>query len=239
MIILYHSDKSTCSQRVRHALAEKHISWESRHIKLDANEHLSTEYLALNPNGLVPTLIDGSTTVVDSSVILEYLEDVYPEQPLRPSLAADKAQMRAWVQYLDEVTTPAIRYPSFQKAFGKRLATMPAEKRLAMARERPLREGFYRQLGPEGFHEGVLALAERQLVQSLDRIEHTLNMNRCLVGDELSIADISLLPSLVRLEDLHMQYLFEARPSVVRWYRDMCDRPSFELAYYPASRVNL
>ncbi|HTY67546.1 MAG TPA: glutathione S-transferase family protein, partial [Alphaproteobacteria bacterium] len=79
MLTLYNAPHSTCSQKVRICLAEKGLAFED--IRLDlgkAREHLKPEYLKLNPNGVVPTLVDGDDVIIDSSVICEYLDEKYP-----------------------------------------------------------------------------------------------------------------------------------------------------------------
>ncbi len=65
-------------------LREKQLDWTSRLIQFSSGDHLSPAYLKMNPNGVVPTLLDGGDVVIDGTVINEYLEDVYPERPVRP-----------------------------------------------------------------------------------------------------------------------------------------------------------
>src|SRR5882757_7265217 len=70
MLKLYNAAHSTCSQKVRICLAEKDLPFED--IKLDlgkGKDHLKPEYLKINPNGVVPTLVDDGSIIVDSSVI--------------------------------------------------------------------------------------------------------------------------------------------------------------------------
>ena len=59
MLELFHNDMSTCSQKVRMALAEKGLEWTSHHLNLRAADQQKPDYLALNPNGVVPTITDG------------------------------------------------------------------------------------------------------------------------------------------------------------------------------------
>lgn len=239
MIKLFHSNISTCSQRVRQVLHEKGVVWEDCHVLLDKDEHLSEAYLSLNPNGLVPTLVVDGRAIPDSSAILEYLEDAYPEPSLRPNDLVERAQMRAWINYIDEVPTAATRYLSFQRAFGKRLSALTDEQRLARASGRPLREGFYRQLGPHGFSNEALDLAERQILQSLTRAENALKNSKWLVGDNFSLADVSFLPTVVRLEDIERFDLLDNCPKLKAWYDRCQQRPSFEAGYYAEARVKI
>ena len=124
MIELYHNDMSTCAQKVRFAVAEKGVQWQSRHLDLRARDQQSPAYLKLNPNAVVPTLVHDSVVIIESNVINEYLDDAFPDPPLRPCDAANRAQMRLWTKRLDEglhadtgvlSTAIAFRYQKLEK----------------------------------------------------------------------------------------------------------------------------
>ena len=107
MIELYHNDMSVCAQKVRLTLAEKKLPWENRHLDLRAGDQQKPEYLKLNPNAVVPTLVDDGKVIIESTVICEYLDDAYPEPGLRPANAQARAQMRLWTKQLDETVHAA------------------------------------------------------------------------------------------------------------------------------------
>ena len=86
MLALYHNDMSLCAQKVRVGLAEKGLEWESRHLVLRAAEHQQPWYLELNRRAVVPTLIDGEKVIPESNVILEYLDESYPDPALAPRM---------------------------------------------------------------------------------------------------------------------------------------------------------
>jgi len=102
MLALYHNDMSLCAQKVRVGLAEKKLDWESRHLVLRAAEHQQPWYLELNRRAVVPTLIDGEKVIPESNVILEYLDEAYPNPALAPLDAYGRARMRLWTKQLDE-----------------------------------------------------------------------------------------------------------------------------------------
>jgi glutathione S-transferase len=102
MLELYHNDMSTCAQKVRLTLAEKGLAWENRHLDLRAGDQQNPEYLKLNPRGVVPTIVDNGKVVRESTVIMEYLDDEYPNPSLRPADSHARAQMRLWTKRLDE-----------------------------------------------------------------------------------------------------------------------------------------
>ncbi|MEK9645280.1 MAG: glutathione S-transferase family protein, partial [Alphaproteobacteria bacterium] len=119
-ITLYNFPQSTCSQKVRLLMWEKGIPYEDRIVDHKNREHLTDWYLSLNPNGVVPTITHGDDVIVDSSVIMEYLEEIFPDHPMSPADPVGRAHMRKWLRYLEEVPTPAIRVPSFNKYLAKR-----------------------------------------------------------------------------------------------------------------------
>jgi glutathione S-transferase len=153
MIRLYNAPHSTCSQKVRICLHEKGLPFED--VKLDlgkAKDQLKPEYLALNPNGVVPTLVDDGEVVIDSSVICEYLDEKYPTPKLTPDHIGQRAKMRAWMRYFEEVPTVAVRVPSFNMGFLPRFAGLDDEGfRREQSDVRPIRKHFYRRMTQSGF----------------------------------------------------------------------------------------
>jgi glutathione S-transferase len=237
MLELYNAPVSTCSQRVRMALSEKGLDWIDHRVSLRDGEQVQPAYLAINPNGVVPTLVHDGKVVGDSSVILEYLEDVFPQNPLRPADPYALARMRMWRQYIDEVPTPATRVPSFHASFGNGLRKMTPEARGAAAALRPLRRHMLLKIGPDGFSARDLGEAMEQINQSFERMEQALQNGAWLCGDMFTIADISMLPTVVRMEDLGFQHLWQDKRRVASWYSAVQKRKSFADAYTKESRT--
>ena len=94
---LYHYFRSSASYRARIALNFKGIDWEPVPVDLraPASAQRTPEFLAFNPHGLVPVLVDGDNTITQSLAIVEYLEEAYPQPPLLPHSPAERAQVRA------------------------------------------------------------------------------------------------------------------------------------------------
>lgn len=100
---VYHCLESLCSQKVRVAFAEKGLDYKSHVIELadyktDGN-NLSPEYLAVNPKGIVPTLVHNGVPVYDSYTIIEHVDDAYPGtgERLWPDSPADRARLGEWL----------------------------------------------------------------------------------------------------------------------------------------------
>ena len=115
MLELYNFSNSTCSQKVRFVLAEKDLEWVDKRLDSRRGEHLKPDYLAINPNGLVPSLIHDDAIILDASVIMEYLDEIFHDVSMVPENPVSRAHLRKWLRYMEEIPTPAIRYPSFQK----------------------------------------------------------------------------------------------------------------------------
>ncbi|MBT5536631.1 hypothetical protein HOK31_26445, partial [Candidatus Poribacteria bacterium] len=134
------------SQKVRFCLAEKGLEWKDTILDSRKSEQLQPEYLKLNPNGLVPTLVHDGNVIIDSSVILEYLDEVFPEIAMVPTDVVKRAWCRKWLRYFEEIPTPAIRYPSFQNFLIRSFEKLNPEEFETAAKNRPLRTDFYRRM---------------------------------------------------------------------------------------------
>jgi maleylacetoacetate isomerase len=92
---LYGYFRSSAAFRVRIALNLKKLDYESVAIHLRRNDQSKPDYLGVNPQGLVPTLVDGGRTLIQSLAIIEYLDEAYPDPPLLPREPADRARARS------------------------------------------------------------------------------------------------------------------------------------------------
>ena len=236
MLKLYHHKMSTCSQKVRLVLAEKHLSYEERIIALERDEQISDWFLAVNPNGVVPALEHDGSVIVDSSVINEYLEDVYPEMPLRPRDPVARAHMRAWRQFIDEVPTHAIRYPTFNAVIARNYSKMSEAEFNQLAERRPLRKHLFLKMGRTGFSKQDIDNSLEQLRRTLVRMDRSLREAPWLAGDMFTLADISVVPTIVRMDDLGLASMWSDLPTIAAWFARVQARPSFSIAFMPGSR---
>lgn len=238
MIELLNNAYSTCSQKVRLCLHEKGLPFTDTQIDFRKNEHLAPDYLALNPNGVVPTLVHDGQPIVDSSVIMEYLDEVFPQVPLSPGGPVGRADMRAWLRYFEEVPTAAIRVPSFSQVFVRHFADLTDEQFGAEAKARPLRTHFYQKMGRTGFSDDEVEASFNALTQTIVRMQKRLAGNAWLCGDALTLADICVYPTFDRMADLGHAAMWSEAPDVGRWFAAMRARPSNAATYYQGSRLS-
>jgi glutathione S-transferase len=237
MLVLHHLPQSICSQKVRLCLAEKGLAWESRVVDLARFEHLSEAYLRINPNGVVPALQHDGAAVVESTVICEYLDEVFPAPPLSPPTPLGRARMRAWLRFIDEVPTAALRVPSFNDALLPGYRAIPEAEWQALIARMPLRATFFRRMGRTGFPRADYEASLEQIGHAVARCEATLASQPWLTGDDIGIADLCMAPLVQRIEDLDLSALLEAAPALRGWFARIRTRPSWAAAFTPGSRL--
>jgi glutathione S-transferase len=238
---LYNFPQSTCSQKVRLTLWEKQIEFVDRPVDSTKREHLSDWYLKLNPNGVVPTLVHDGAVITDSSVIMEYLEDVFPDRPLSPHDPVGRAQLRKWLRYFEEVPTPAVRVPSFNQYLSKRFDKLSQEQFETFVDNHPIRKQFYKKMRKEqGFDERETDSAIDRLRQTLTRMEKGLTESGgpWLMGEMLTLADYCIAPTIDRIRDLGLGDLWADRPLIQSWFEGIKARPAYEKTYYRGTRLS-
>lgn len=95
MLQLHNFFRSGTSHRLRIALNLKGLDYQYVAVSLAKQQHLSAAYKTLNPQGLVPTLVDGKQVLTQTPAIIEWLEELHPTPPLLPSGPEDRARVRA------------------------------------------------------------------------------------------------------------------------------------------------
>lgn len=220
MIELYHTNMSVCSQKVRFALAEKKLRWEDHHVNLQAGEQLRPEYLKLNPNAVVPTLVDNGTVIIESTVINEYLDDAYLEPSLRPADSIVRSRMRLWTKQLDEGVHAATRVVSFAIAFRHQRLALGMEELEKFHQKIP--DPLKRERSWEDITKGVESRYFPDAIMRFDKLladmEIELSKGPWLAGIQFSLADIGYAPYILRLAHLQLQFLWDKRPHVAAWY---------------------
>ena len=232
MLALYHNDMSLCAQKARVCLAEKGLEWESRHLVLRAGEHQQDWYLKLNRRAVVPTLIDGDNVVPESNVILEYLDEAYPDPPLAPKTPYGRAKMRLWTKQLDEdVHDASAAILSFGIAFRHQyLERGELGKKMLEAIPNLFKRERRRDVIEKGTASLHFTIAVQRMVLLLDEMEEALSQHRWLAGDDYTLADVAFTPYLARLEHLNVLGLVGKRQRVAEWYARCKARPSFAAA---------
>lgn len=231
MIELYHFWSSVCSVKVRMCLEEKNCTWQSRYVDLFSFQQMEPDYLALNPDGVVPTLVHNGVPVRESSVINEYIDEAFDGPALQPATPLDRARMREFIRRCDD-GLPAVALPTLVKYILPKLRNRWDENILqGQAKLRPAK--FLRSLHERGLKGAVepeeLEAAYVQLEHLLDAMESMLAQNGPWLIGEFSLADIAVAPYLFRLSALDSTRFLSSgrRPHVDDWYDRISKRPAF------------
>lgn len=232
-LALLHAWVSSASRRVRFVLEEKQLAYQGILVDLLEFEQHSPEYLKLNPNGFVPTLVHDGVPIIESSVICEYLDEVFPAVPLRPPSARDRARMRVWSKWTDEVVIRAFQVANWNRMMAptaRQWSDEDVERRLQRVPV-PDRREDWRRMAREPFSEAEIAHAVANIRRTLERLEAELARGPWLAGDTFSLADIHLSPYIVRIGEhagrgIHLRDY----PLCADWWQRLTARPAFSRA---------
>ena len=231
MLVLYDGTTSVCGIKARVTLFEKGLKFESRNIDLRKGEQFAPDYLTLNPNAVVPTLIDGDDIILESSVIIQYLEDIGPAPSLLPESPLDRARMRLCLKRIDDPIHPATgtltHATAFRPAFLKKT---PEEQKAHFAdmpdpARRARQEAVYR----DGLEAPIVANAIRTFDKFVRDAETALAQHDYLAGPAYSLADAAATPYITRLNALKLFTVWQDDcPRIIDWYDRIRARPSYQ-----------
>ncbi|MEA2080467.1 MAG: maleylacetoacetate isomerase [Pseudomonadota bacterium] len=204
---LYTYYRSSCSYRVRIALALKELEFEPHYVHLlrSGGQNWKPDYLQQNPQGLVPTLADGQRVLTQSLAIIEYLDEAYPEPPLLPEDARDRAYVRALAQIIACDIQPLNNLRVLD--YLKRVFTANEQQTLA----------WYRHWLSEGLRTVESLLSSHEQANSC-----------CCYSDALTLADISLIPQVYSAKRFHCD--LEPFARVRKIYECCTALPAFQAA---------
>ncbi len=229
MLTLYHYGDSLCSMKTRFCLIEKGVEYTSHFIDLLKWEHLTEEYKKLNPNSVVPTIVHDGVPIIESTIINQYIDEVFDGPALTPKSPLLRARMRIWTKLQDDIVHPAIQKPTFNlliKPILEKKTDVELDEWLSnhpLEKSRNLFKGAAR--GP--INQEALEDARNQFNFVFNRMENELIENKWLCGDEFTLADIAFAPSIDRLGQCGWLELFDNYPNVLKW----CDRIKKRNAY--------
>lgn len=201
MRVLYHLWLNPFSRKVRIALGEKQLDFE---LQLEKTWERRTDFLVLNPAGDVPVLVEEDGTVLNNStVICEYLEDVYPQIDLIGQTPLQKAETRRLMSWFDL---------KFNHEVTENLIGEKVMKRMLRVGEP---------------HGPAIRAGQTNIHYHLDYIGFLLESRQWLAGDFFSLADIAAVAHISAVDfigDVPWEDHTEAR----QWYERICERPSFQ-----------
>jgi glutathione S-transferase len=234
MIELYQFWDSPCCMKVRMVLAEKGLDWELRPVTTYKFDHYQPAYQALNPHSLVPTLVHDGRAIIQSSNIAEYLDDAFPDPPLKPADPGRRAEMREWMKEEEEFLFRLIVTLSFNTMMKMRAAAYGMDQLREWSLRHPdqTRAQDYLDRVSSPADAGAVAAADRKLRWHMERLETQLihSGGPWVCGNVFSLADICLAGIVDRMEYLDRENLFVGLPAVIDWVAALRQRPSYQTA---------
>jgi glutathione S-transferase len=216
------------------ALEEKGVKWASRYIDLFKFDQLTPEYLAINPDGVVPTLVHNGAPVRESTIINEYIDAAFPGPALVPADPLGQARMREFVRKCEDGFDGIVKLTMVKYILPKLRNRWGEEELIRQAARRPSR--YYRDVHARAVRGEItpqeLAESRTTIEQLLDRLESTLEPGPWIVGESLTLADIAIAPYVFRLSALGSDQFWskERRPRINAWYARLSARPAFQTA---------
>jgi glutathione S-transferase len=199
MRVLYHSLLSPASRKVRVVLAEKNLDFT---MKAEKVWERRPEFLALNPAGEVPVLIDGDNVLAGTDAIVEYLDEAYREKMLIGINPLDRAEVRRLVAWFDEKMNREVT----DNLVGEKI--------------------MKRTIGEGQPNSHAIRAGHANLPHHLDYIGYLVDRRRWLAGEFFSVADITAAAHLSTLDYLG-DVPWDQHELAREWYARIKSRPSF------------
>jgi len=233
MLKLYNASGSVCSVKARIGLAEKSLEWEDIILNLQNGDQNTPEYRKLNPNSVVPTLVDGETVVIESSVILQYIDEFGDGPCLVPTDKALKVETQIWLLRCIEIHQ-AIATMSFATANRHKWLSLktPGEIDASIAAmQNPFRAAKRRDLMDHGAKSKYLEADFYVLSRVFEDMFRALQTRQWMNGDSFGMTDVALLAYIDRLDRVAMSGMWEEKmPRISEWLEAGRSRPSYTRA---------
>ncbi len=235
MLKLYNAGASVCSVKVRLGLAEKNLEWEDVLLTLKDGEQHEPEYLKLNPNGVVPTLVDDQLVVVESSVILQYVDELSDDNVLMPSEKSARVKTQLWLLRCLDIHA-AINTITFSTVNRDNILKSQTSQEIEAAIVRmpdPKMAAKRRDLLENGLDSAYVTGDFFTLKRLFNDMQSALDQSQWLTGDTFAMADVAVLPYIDRLARFGMHGFWDTlAPNVDLWLESARVRPSYARAMH-------
>lgn len=233
MLKLYQGRLAVCAIKVRLVLAEKGLEFEAKNMNLREGEQHRPEYLKLNPNGVVPTLVHDDYVLIESSVIMQYIDEAFPAHPMQPSDPKDRARMRIWMKRVDEYLHPGNATLTYAMVHAGEMKSKGPEELEAYYRgiPNPVTRARQRNAIEKGMDSPEAVQALQFYAKALNDMETQLAQQPWLAGREYSLADAAVTPYINRFTMLNLSNMWtESKPHVTDWFERIRKRSSYAKA---------
>lgn len=206
---LYDTTGAPNPRRVRIFMAEKGVECEKVELNIVKGENLSDEFLAVNPRGMMPTMVLDDGTVIDETVaICRYIEEAHPEPALMGTDATHKAQVEMRQRHMEwDGLIPAME--SFRNSFPGFSS-----------------RGLGGNVGEVAAIPEMVERGQASLIRFYESLDAYLADNEFVAGDSFSIADITALCTIDFAAGAARVPIPESCANVLRWHEAVSSRDS-------------
>jgi glutathione S-transferase len=213
-------------------LKETGVEFTSHVLNLLKFEQHEPWFVRINPSGQVPVLIHDGLVITESTVINEYVDEAFPDVPLRPSDAYGRARMRVWTKFVDEYFCPALSFLGWHAMIRTAVRTLSKEEFEAKVARIPLKEqrDKWRESAAQVWTPEQLDEWRRKVRVSIQRMEAGME-GAWMLGKQFTLADVSLFSMLIGMPERFADIVNgRDSPRVVDWYARMMERPGVRAA---------
>lgn len=227
--ILYHWEPLANPGKIMFLFAEKGVDYDGRYVDLPGMEQHTPAYLAINPKGTIPTLVNGDQILTESTPMMEYIDAVFTGPKFTPVDPAERWRMRWWMRFLDAYLAPAISMPAW-KGFISPTAAGRDTRELDEAINRipdEQRRISWRKALFEEFSEAELAESLRRYRYGLTLLEQHLGDTPWIAGSSYSLADINCFTMGYSFPIVQPEHCNETKtPHIMSWLKQIYTRPA-------------
>ncbi|MEH6344344.1 MAG: glutathione S-transferase family protein [Bermanella sp.] len=232
---LYHHGLSQCSQRVRICLEEKGVPWKSQYLDLMNGEHLTEYYRGINPNNVVPTLVHDGKVIIESTDIIEYIDQNFPGASFTPENQQERETMEMWLK-TSNTTKSAIKVLSHEFLFKAKAQKSPKQiaQMKANIHNQELIKFSEEFSSKQGLSRDKIIQSIKDFQNAFEKMDNHLAKHTWLAGETFSLADISWMGDVHRM--MLMNFPLEKYVHLQSWIKRVQARPSFQkalVAYEP------
>lgn len=230
-VALYHWEPNANSGKPMLALMEKGVPFVSHYVDMLQFDQHRPEYLAINPQGTIPAMTHhakgGMRVLVESTAIMEYVNDQFAGPELMPTNPQDSLRVRWWMKFMDQWLGPSFSMIGWSVFVGPMVRQRdPVE--LAAAIDRiplPERRTAWRKAINGDFSDAEIAESRRRVGLGIEKLEAELGKRSYVGSNQYSLADINIFNSTYSLPLTQPDLTGKDKtPNIMRWLKRVYSR---------------
>jgi GSH-dependent disulfide-bond oxidoreductase len=247
MLTLYHWEPNANSGKPMLALAEKGVEYDSRYVDLLNFDQHKADYLEINPDGTIPTMVHDDKVLTESTPMMEYVDETFDGPPLRPADPQERWRMRWWMRFFDSYFAPSLSMIGWSVFVGPSVRNRDRAELEAAIERIPLesRRIAWRKAMFNEFSADELAESRRRGAFGTVVLERHLTEHPWVAGKTFSLADINGFNLGYALPLSQPDHCNDLRtPHIMEWLRKIYERPATQATWAKgrtqmASRVTM